>query len=50
MRWLAKVDSVVVWSAFVCSMYLCLKLRPAVSYTHLDVYKRQYKHIVSTIR
>ena len=28
MRWFAKVDSVVVWSAFVCSMYLCLKLRP----------------------
>ena len=25
MRWFAKVDSVVVWRAFVCSMYLCLK-------------------------
>ena len=28
MRWFAKVDSVVEWSAFVCSTYLCLKLRP----------------------
>ena len=38
MRWFAKVDSVVECSVFVCSMYLCLK---PVSYTHLDVYKRQ---------
>ena len=28
MRWFAKVDSVVEWSAFMCSMCLCLKLRP----------------------
>ena len=43
MRWFAKVDSIVEWSAFVCSMHLCLKLCPVwpVSYTHLDVYKRQ---------
>ena len=27
-RWFAKVDSVVDGNAFICSMYLCLKLRP----------------------
>ena len=28
MRWLANVDSAVEWSAFMCSLYLWLKLRP----------------------